>query len=479
MDDKLKDPITTLNESNPEYYTDMYSAWEVKEQLIIGQEVAEKSIATGTIDTNDALLTKVDNIYRLSVSDPTGKIFSMTINWLSKTFQNTSGYTELETALQTWLWVDYIVDYDTGTFFNLSRVDWQVITYSNPSLVRNVDLTNTPDNWNIHSKIDVIIDSVTYTLDGIVYSDSISVLNALVVSLTGSTYFVKRETTKLVIARQDGAIPTISKTQYNRYTYSLQGRDNSIWPTSADLWWSGGGLPAKAYRSRVTFNGTTYLYNLASGITWSAVGNAYDSPNFAGSPNWTIDNRESRWSGLIDIMYTALTSYNRGTFSYTWGTWPDYNILNFTLYRTDRTSISMTAFSIDYVKDSGLGIVTRTDYVWLNLTEINQLADITVTTYTEISKTFTTLSNNYFIKTGNIPNTIRITAKSSVWDSTGEYKRREQSCTAKYSTTTEVVADKIFKTNASNYGNIVIVKRGGFVINWTTNTSNKLDYVCE
>ena len=470
-----------LEENTLEYYQQPQEHWQTKEQLIIWNEVAPIAQKSGTIDTSDVTLTKVDNIFRLSVANPDGNIFSMTIGWQSKTFYigffwNTAlAYSTLETQLQTWLWVDYVVEYDTGTFFNIERVDGQAITYSNPSLVRNIALSG----WNEHSKIDVIIDGVTYTLDGTVYSDSTSVLNALVVTLTGSTYFVKRETTNLVIARKDGAIPTITKTQYNRYTYSLQGRDNNIWPTSADLWWSDGWLPAKAYRSRVTFDGTAYTYTLASGITWSAVWNAYDSPNFAGSPNWIIDNRESRWSGLIDIMYTALTSYNRGTISYTFGTWPDYNILVFTLYRTDRAQISMTAFSIDYVKDSGLGIVTRTDYIWLNLTETNQLADITVTTYTEIAKSLSLTSNNYFIKTGNIPNTIRITAVSSGGSSTGEYKRREQSCTAKYGATTEVVADKIFKTDASNYGNIVIVKRGGFVINWTTNTSNKLDYVCE
>jgi hypothetical protein len=49
----------------------------VKEQLVIGQEVAPINEVSGTIDTSDATLTKVDNVFRLSVADPDGKIFSM------------------------------------------------------------------------------------------------------------------------------------------------------------------------------------------------------------------------------------------------------------------------------------------------------------------------------------------------------------------------------------------------------------------
>jgi len=93
------------------------------------------------------------------------------------------------------------------------------------------------------------------------------------------------------------------------------------------------------------------------------------------------------------------------------------------------------------------------------LVETNNLADITTTTYTEITKTFTLLSNNFYIRTNNYPQHIKITAVSSGGTSEGEYKDRGQSTTARYSTTVETVADLIFKTNASNYGNIVLIKR--------------------
>ena len=121
--------------------------------------------------------------------------------------------------------MDYVVEYDTGTFFNISRVDGQAITYSNHKLVRNISLTG----WNEHARIDVIIDSVTYSILGSTYTTTTSALDYLVTALTGSIYFVKRETTNLVIARQDGAIPVISKTQYNRYTHTLtyEDRDTS------------------------------------------------------------------------------------------------------------------------------------------------------------------------------------------------------------------------------------------------------------
>ena len=67
---------------------------------------------------------------------------------------------------------------------------------------------------------------------------------------------------------------------------------------------------------------------------------------------------------------------------------------------------------------------------------------------------------------------------SSVWQSEWVYENREQTCTVKYGTTVERVSDKIFKTDGSNYGNILSIKKDWFIINWTTNTSNKLNYTC-
>ena len=470
-----------LEENTLDYYQQPQEHWQTKEQLIIGNEVAPLAQKSGTIDTADTTLTKIDNVFRLSVANPDGKIFSMTINGQSKTFMigffwnSALAYSTLETELQTWLWVDYIVNYDTGTFFNISRVDGTAITYSNPNLVRNIALSG----WNEHARIDIIIDGTTYSILGTSYATSTLALDYLVTTLTGSTYFVTRESTNLVIARKDGAIPTITKTQYNRYTYNITGRDSTLWPTSADLWGSNWSTDAKAYRSRVTIWGITYTYTLSSGITWSTIDVTYtaSNPSFW---SWDIRNTDYRWSALVDYFYSQISwTYTTSNFSYTSISWTDRDIFSFDFYNSNRTQHLKTNFEIDYVKDSWLGIVTSTDYNWVDLIETNNLADITVTTYTEISKTFTTLSNNFYIPTYNIPNTIRITAVSSVGNSTGEYKRREQSCTAKYGTTTEVVADKIFKTNASNFWNIVLIKRWGFVINWTTNTSNKLDYVCE
>lgn len=582
MDNKLTDPNPILTESTETYFTDMYSAWEVKEQLIIGQEVAEKNIATGIIDTSDTSLTKVDNIFRLSVADPDGKIFSMTIDWLSKTFYigffwNTAlAYSTLETELQAWLWVDYIVEYDTGTFFNLSRVDGQAITYSNPSLVRNIALSG----YDSDAKIDVIIDWTTYTLTGTTYANSTIALDYLVTTLTGATYFVKRESTNLVIARQDGAIPTITKTQYNRYTHELKYRDydtpnsgqypnnatttvdsiqeftpmlpvsrrfNGDWIIRNLVWnsaytvatsWGGGNntttssigytlnTNTKMVVSKITKITTTTatraLIKNNAGTTLATASFSWDVATF----NYTLDanttyrieadnngsNYNSNYSfsysdtyvdgfckfGMIawvggNIASIEATPFNAFSWYTTsssfvktsWGSdsiWnytnkSDYfgNFHSFFIRKSDYSSItasSVCSYTVPWSFPNDTGI-------WYSFTQTNHLADITITTYTEIVKSLTLLSNNFYIRTGNYPQNIKITAVSSAGSSTGEYKRREQSCTAKYGATTEVVADKIFKTDASNYGNIVIVKRGGFVITWTTNTSNKLDYVCE
>jgi hypothetical protein len=74
---------------------------------------------------------------------------------------------------------------------------------------------------------------------------------------------------------------------------------------------------------------------------------------------------------------------------------------------------------------------------------------------------------------------IDITAVASWWSSIWSYTYREwNTCTAKYSTTTEFVADKVFKTDASNTWYVVWIRTNWFIMNWTTNTSNKLDYIC-
>jgi hypothetical protein len=507
----------------------------------------------------------------------------MTFDWQSKTFYigffgNTAlAYATLETELQAWLWDAYVVEYDTGTFFNISRVDGQEITYSNPNLVRNISLTG----YNEHARIDIIIDWVTYSLLGTTYSSSTSALDYLVTQLTGSTYFVKRETTNLVIARQDGAIPVISKTQYNRYTTEISYND---WDTP-----SSGQFPdntittidgIQEFTSHLPvsrrFNGDWIIRNLAGTGTYTESAGSYGTGSgsdtlfygfkYTAFPKQTIKKVTKLWTCTATravirdsggtILATANFSGNDATFNYTFnsntvyqigadsngatytrqttgtytafyadnGFWlyellswnvgniasievsPTNEFSGYTtsaLFRTGGTSDTVWnpanktsyfnkqhTFYIHKNDYSSLTVTSSTTYtnpwsfpndngVWYLQIETNNLADITITTYTEIIKTFTLLSNNFYIRTNNYPQYIKITAVSSGGTSEGEYKNRGQNTTARYGTTTENVQDLIFKTDASNFWNIVLIKRGGFVITWTTNTSNILTYTCK
>ncbi len=44
--DKIKEPNTTISEKPIEYFTDVFSPWETKQQFRIGKEV--KAASTGT-----------------------------------------------------------------------------------------------------------------------------------------------------------------------------------------------------------------------------------------------------------------------------------------------------------------------------------------------------------------------------------------------------------------------------------------------
>lgn len=471
---------SSVTETTEEYYTDIYNAWETKEQLIIGQEVAEKEIKTGTIDTDDGTLQTVDNIYVLSVPDPDWEIFSIGIDWMTRTFyiwpfwSTALAYADLETELSDWLWSEYIVEYDTGTNFNLSRVDGQSISQTIPNLTRLITL----NDWNTHTKLDIIIDGTTISIDWDTYATSVLALDYVVTQID-SNYYAYRDSNTIIIARVDWAIPVITETTYNRYTYDLQWRDSTIWPTSSELWWSDGSNPAKAYRGRVTLEWVLYEYTLDTWITWSSSSYWYDSPNIAWNPNWTIFNTNYRWSALSDVIYTWLTTwYTKSAISYTSLDGSDRNILNYDFYKDDRSQHTLSGFSTDYVIDNTLATATTSAYNWIDITETNHLATITVSTYTEIVITLTSTSFNYFIPTFNTPNKITIKATSSLWDSEGTYKR-DQSCVAKYSSNTFEVADKIFKTSSGDYGNIVLVKRTWFVITWDTTVSNKLSWTTE
>lgn len=475
--DKLTEINTTLDESSSPYYTDMYNAWETKEQLQVWFEVAKPKTASGTIDTSDSTLTKLDNIYTLSVANPDWKIFSIGIDWMEKTFKigfynNTPlAYSDLETQLQTWLWYDYQVAYVSGTNYTISKTDWTTISKTSPNLVRTITLT-----WfDTISVIDVIVDWVTVTLNWPTHSwDASTAITYLSEQLSSTIYYMNNTSNVLEIARKDWAIPVITKTQYNKYTYQV------IWYaleniSSANAWWNWWANPIKSNIHSITIDWVTYTYTYPY-VDWLQYGFNYTPVNLSWWVQATV-NSFTNWQILLDIMYSWLWSgtYTKSSIS----TYPSatYFWFQFSLNRNDYSQITKT-FSYEYVLQPDLTRYYTTYQNGFNIVETNHLADITVATLTEITITSTLSWYWIFIPVWFNPKKIQMTATSSVWSSTWTWTSDWQSCTTKYGTTTAFVTDKIFKTDASNYGNIITTRRWWFTITWTVNTSNKLDYIC-
>lgn len=574
--DILWEPIITLEEKPSDYYTSEYDSWRTKDQIQIWAEVKKPKEYNGSFDTADSSITTVNNVYTLSVATPTSKIFSIGIDGNTKTFQWASywAYATLETQLQAWLWATYTVTYVSGTNYTLYKYDGSTITLTHPNLVRKVVLSS----FDTDSKIDVIIDGTTISLLGSTHSGSAATaFTYLITQLPWSTYYAVVEGSDLVIARIDWAIPSITKTQYHRYTYRMNF--NYVDTAAAWQFWD---------YTNTTIDGTTYyvygtqarpyrgdkIIRDLNGYTWSdAVGASLSSSHTDNAENgWTIYARENQTLNTVTkdgsctatrallksnwgtTLSTVSFSGNTATFNYTlaWNTSyrivVDNNGSNYTTRDNASYSFPYSWDFIDYTASQGTrwGCIAsvnctttwpsgytqsvvfnksswwsdsswtsanesvyfnmthyfnihKTDYSTMSfsvtnhytvpwsypddstkysLTTTDHYADITVSTYTEITITLAVTSKNYFIPVWFNPTYITMNAKSANGTSNWTWGRNiTQSCTTKYSTTA-IVSGKIFKTDASNYGNIISITMAWFIISWTTNTSNKIDFYC-
>lgn len=566
LQDKLTDIKTTTDESIENYYTDVYNPWSTKEQLSVWQEVAQEKIHTWTIDTSDSGLEKVSNVYNLSVANPDWKIISIEITWKWETkrgtfkiwfFWNTTlAYETLETELQTMLWIEYTITYVSWTNYSITRFDWLPISINRPNLARQIDLSWFDDI----SVIDVIVDWITITLDWptLAWSSS-DAIEYLKDNLSSSLYYFIESATNLVIARKDLAIPVISKTQYNKYTYALGYRYTdtpSTWQyldyVATTIDWVEYKNYANTFSNSRVYRWYEFVSNLAeipqtiSGIVvwpdwltslylWfefvvkqtcklTTITRAIDST----APKVTLYSWAtalqtedfSSWSATFNYTLTpwtySLKAHNDWA-SYTEQSSNWVQKTNYWEYITIDVSTAWNIASIttEFVLDTDLIIdsaisLTYWDYSYLYLNKAdysaftissinhytnpasfpddtfattnvttNHLADITISTYTEITISLTLSWFNYYIRTNSYPNNIKISAISSAWTSEWEYIYPNQSCTARYWTTTEFVDNKIFKTNADNYWHIVQIKKWWFIISFTTDRSNKLNYTCK
>jgi len=484
MNDKLQDINQTLSEDSINYYTDAYNLWLTKEQITIWNEVKEIKTEIVEIDTSDTSIEKVWQSFILTVPNPDGKIFSMWIDWMEKTFKigffgnTTTAYNTLVSEMQTWLWIDYTVTYLSWTSISISKYDGSVITKTTPNLVRNINLSS----FDSISVINVIVDGVTVVLDWPTHSwNANTAITYLMWQLSSSLYYMDDDLSNLIIARKDWAIPVISKTQYNKYTYHVIWYSSIINPTSTNLWWSAWSTEVKEYKIYANIDWNTSNYTLSSWLTFTPTSATITFPNITAlSPSQTDNNDNHHWTKALDMLYwlvpwTWYTKWSITTYSVSWTDFFGYQFP----YNKNDYSQSVSTASIDYIIDTSLALVNVTSLIWFSSAETNHKADITTTTYTEITITNALSSNGYYIPVWFNPSKIEITAESTAWRSTWTWewwaKRWIQSCNSSVSW---FVSDKVFQTSGANYGNITKITRAWFYINWTTAIANKLYIKC-
>lgn len=447
-----------FDEVETDYWKD-YNYWQTQETLTIWNEVSKLKTKNWIIDTADSF-SSVDNSYSLFVANPDWAIFSLWIDWMIKTFKiwfywNTLlAYETLETELKNWLWIDYEVNYISWTEYSISKTNWESIIKTSPNLVKNITL----NNFDTISIIDIIIDWLTVSLNWLTHWwNSLTALNYLVTQLP-SIYYTSVNSNILTIARIDWAVPVISKNLYNRYDYLLQTRSTSIF-TSWD----------KVDFLQSTIDSSVFSYT----YPWTSF-----SYTFINVPLWSqswLNKYNIYWTILFDIIYWSLSgSYTKSAISSISTSWIDFWWYQATITKSWYTQIVWPDF-----KYKINWLWTEISWTQISIIENNHLADIVIATYTKISITLTLWVNNFFIPCAmNIKN-IEITAVSSVWSSNWVRNYIDwNSCTSKYGTTTEFVNNYIFKTDNNNYWEIVSVRSNWFVINWNTNTSNKITYTC-
>ena len=167
----------------------------------------------------------LSNSYNVTFTGIDGKPFSINIDWVSKVYQFGFFWNET-TALSSFL-TQLNTDFPTYT---ITR-SWAVFTFvrggnsiniSNPWLIKKIQI----NDFNIHSKIDVIIDWITYTWDWVTHSANANTfLNSITASLSSSYKYTSASGGIIYIGKQHTTM-SVSINEYDRYTYKVQYRSS-------------------------------------------------------------------------------------------------------------------------------------------------------------------------------------------------------------------------------------------------------------
>ena len=499
--DKLKDIDYTMDETTTDYYSDIYSPWETKEQLKVWDEVEQSIYKTWEFDTADATITKTSNVYNFYIPNPDGKIISLELAAWWDTDVHTFGigffwssstaYLTLESEMQDWLWVEYIVTYLSAWNFSVERADKTEFGLSDVNRARVINI----DDTSILSDTTITIDGVDFVLSW--NANNLAARTDFESQLTANwNYYFFSASNAVSIARKDSEFMTISVVTTPNYTYSIDWRNRRAWLDSSrnvrnsDIFWTGWSAEVFVKSNELKLNGVQYKVDNPVTTTSYTYSEDFTDPwvtkSFAGYGQWGI-----QWAILVDEIYKNL--------------WASYTVTNFAVSTNDTTANDLATISFnknDYsqvVLDDTVNITWRYNdsaltqdgrhfqlLTWATggqelqyiFTEDSNEQTITNTAYTAISSTLTRTWFSYFIPTQWYPKLIEIKAVSSWWSSEWKWEKREQSCTAAYWSTTEIVSDKIFKTDAGNFWQLTKIKRWWIEITRTTNKSNKITWAC-
>lgn len=119
MEDKLKDVNYDLKESNTEYYTEVYSPWETKEQLRLGREVRQLSWVhfSTVIQQNITTTTTIKITPWFNISSVNIRAYvNWSWNWSSDTIYSKSSWYAIWTSIAfTSTYPQWITDFNDNT----------------------------------------------------------------------------------------------------------------------------------------------------------------------------------------------------------------------------------------------------------------------------------------------------------------------------------------------------------------------------
>lgn len=204
---------------------------------------------------------------------------------------------------------------------------------------------------NSNSKVTVVVDWVTHTTEWLTdYANWL--FNAL-----DPLYKVKKVWTKVILSKNVWVYSptntiwadiTITKTEYDRYTYLLRTYCNYTNPSEINLWLWSSSSEVSTWKLRWTIDWVDYTYTYPTWQTWTGLSFNYTYVNYG---FWTVSEyNKNEWNSLLaDYIYSNLpTTYVKWPV-YEYPTdWTDYRWLEFTL-RTSAYSRIINNKYITYV----------------------------------------------------------------------------------------------------------------------------------